>query len=153
MLISIMLRSWLNQSPAAKVGLIDVEWLTKGGLMTDQPDRYQNLVREDAVHGSAYFDPEIFREELRSIFCQEWVYIGHDSEVPNVGDFRRKTMGVQPVILCRDDGGNVQVLFNRCRHRAASVCQMERGTATQFRCEYHGWVYALNGDLTHVPYS
>ena len=121
--------------------------------MTDQPDRYQNLVREDAVHGSAYFDPEIFREELRSIFCQEWVYIGHDSEVPNVGDFRRKTMGVQPVILCRDDGGNVQVLFNRCRHRAASVCQMERGTATQFRCEYHGWVYALNGDLTHVPYS
>lgn len=121
--------------------------------MLRQTVSYEDLVKEDAVHGSVYQDPGIFTEEMDRIYSQSWVYIGHESEVPNKGDFKRKAIGVQPVILCRDDHAEIQVLFNRCRHRAATVCQLDRGNAKQFRCEYHGWTYGLNGALTNVPYA
>lgn len=115
--------------------------------------QYKDLVRADAVHGSVYLSADVFKAELDRIYCRGWVYIGHDSEVPEIGDFKRKTLGMQPVILCRDGDRNVQVLFNRCRHRAASVCQLDEGNAKQFRCEYHGWTYGLDGELKNVPYA
>jgi phenylpropionate dioxygenase-like ring-hydroxylating dioxygenase large terminal subunit len=113
---------------------------------------YGDLVKPDAVHGSVYTDPAIFDDEMRRIYGRGWVYIGHESEAPNAGDFKRKTIGRQPVIFCRDNNGAMQVMFNRCRHRAASVCQLNRGNVKHFRCEYHGWTYALDGALTTVPY-
>ena len=118
-----------------------------------QPMNYSDLVRPDAVHGSVYTDPSIFQDELQRIYAQEWIYVGHTSEIPNKGDYKRSTIGTQPVILCRDTDGDVQVLFNRCRHRAATVCQEPCGNAQKFRCEYHGWTYELNGKLTGIPYE
>ncbi|MBV1879019.1 MAG: aromatic ring-hydroxylating dioxygenase subunit alpha [Pseudomonadales bacterium] len=114
---------------------------------------YNELVRPDAVHGSVYTDPEIFQDELQRIYARGWVYVGHISEVPNKGDYKRSTIGTQPIILCRDKTDKIQVLFNRCRHRAATVCQEPCGNATKFRCEYHGWTYDLSGDLTGIPYE
>ena len=121
--------------------------------MQSQMTNYEALVKSDAVHGQVYTDPMIFDEEMRRIYGREWVYIGHESEVPDVGDFKRKTLGLQSVIFCRDKQGAVNVMFNRCRHRASTVCQLERGNAKGFRCEYHGWLYGLNGDLKVVPYA
>lgn len=120
--------------------------------MRSQSIDYHELVKTDAVHGRVYTDPDIFEEEMHRIYGREWVYVGHESEVPAVGDFKRKTLGRQSVIFCRDRQGRVNVLFNRCRHRASTVCQLERGNARNFRCEYHGWLYDLNGDLKAVPY-
>lgn len=114
---------------------------------------YSDLVRADGVHGSVYTDPDIFQDELQRIYAGGWVYIGHASEVPNPGDFKRTTIGTAPVILCRDSEGSVQVLFNRCRHRASTVCQEPCGNAQKFRCEYHGWTYALDGRLLGIPYE
>lgn len=115
--------------------------------------KYEHLVRPDAVHGDVYTDPQIFAEELRSIFARTWIYVGHDSEVPNAGDFKRTTLGLQPAIFCRDESARVHVLFNRCRHRAATVCMTESGNTDGFRCDYHGWRYRLSGELAAVPYS
>ncbi|HXG36933.1 MAG TPA: aromatic ring-hydroxylating dioxygenase subunit alpha, partial [Dehalococcoidia bacterium] len=50
------------------------------------------------------------------------------------------------------DDGTVNVFFNRCRHRGATVCQQEYGNANYFRCAYHGWVYNNKGDLMGVPF-
>lgn len=88
---------------------------------------YSALVKEDRVHGSVYTDPSIFEEELDKIFYRGWVYVGHASEIPQPGDFRVTTVGRQSVIMVRDDDGQVQLLMNRCTHRANAVCQVERG--------------------------
>jgi phenylpropionate dioxygenase-like ring-hydroxylating dioxygenase large terminal subunit len=114
---------------------------------------YGALVMDDAVHGDVYLRQDVFEAEMGRIFGAGWVYVGHESEVPNRGDFKRSWLGVQALILCRDDNGAVQVLFNRCRHRAASICQLDTGNASVFRCEYHGWTYRLNGELVAVPYA
>ncbi len=113
---------------------------------------YDALVKPDAVHGSVYYDPAIFDEEMKRIYSRGWVYIGHESEIPKAGDFKRSWIGLQPMIFSRDKAGKYHVLFNRCMHRAASICQDEQGNTGGFRCEYHGWFYRLDGALQALPY-
>jgi len=110
-----------------------------------------SLVRPGRVHGDIYTKAEIFEQELEKIFHASWLYVGHQSEVPEPGDFVLRTMGRQPVILVRGKDGVVRVLMNRCRHRGALVCEVERGNEQHFRCWYHGWTYENTGKLTHVP--
>ena len=79
---------------------------------------YHELVKEDRVHGSVYTDPEIFEEEIDKVFHRGWVYIGHDSEIPNPGDFRLRKIGRQSVIMVRDEDSHVQLfhepLYSPC---------------------------------------
>ncbi len=82
---------------------------------------YQSLIKPDRVHGSLYYDPKIYAEELEKIWYREWVFIGHDSEVPEPGDYRTGHIGEQPIILTRDRQNAVRVYMNRCRHRANIV--------------------------------
>jgi len=113
--------------------------------------RFGALIKEDAVHRRVYTDPEIFAEEMRRIFGRTWVFIGHESEIPNAGDFKTDEIAGQPIIMVRDVDGGVRVLFNRCMHRGAVVCELVSGNTTHFRCPYHAWTYKTNGDLAIVP--
>ena len=81
-----------------------------------------------------------------------WVYVGHESEVAERGDFRTRDIGKQPVIMVRGDDDVVRVLMNRCTHRAAAVCPYERGNARLFSCAYHGWSFRNTGTLAAVPH-
>lgn len=110
------------------------------------------LVDKDRVNSRVYYDPEIFRLEMEHIFESTWVYVGHDSEVPNHGDFITTYVGSQPVIVSRHRDGKVYILNNRCGHRGAIVCNEEKGnTGSSFRCGYHGWTFRTNGELLAAP--
>jgi len=110
------------------------------------------LVRPDAVHRRLYKDPAIYDLEMDRIFKRTWVYVGHESSLPNSGDFHTMKIGTEPVIFVRAEHGDLQVLVNRCRHRAATVCQVPCGNASTFRCHYHGWTYGNDGRLMAVPF-
>lgn len=110
----------------------------------------EDLVEEGRVHSAVYTDPEIFELELERIFSRTWVYIGHESEVPNTGDFRLRKIGRQPVIMVRGKDGAINVLMNRCLHRGAVVAEVESGNTKFFRCWYHGWTYDTAGKLVQV---
>jgi len=116
------------------------------------PADIPSLVLEDRVHGDIYRDPEIFQRELDVLFSRHWIFIGHEGEIPNKGDYRQRTIGQQPAIFLRDQDGVVRLLMNRCTHRANAVCHLERGNASGFTCPYHGWRFRLNGELAAVPY-
>ncbi|WP_406435312.1 aromatic ring-hydroxylating dioxygenase subunit alpha [Streptomyces sp. NBC_00631] len=118
-----------------------------------QTDKYARLIQPTRVHGSLYTDPEIFAEELERIWYRTWVYVGHESEVPQPGDYVRKNIGPQDVVMTRDRDGEVHLLLNRCAHRANLVCDAPSGNSNSFRCPYHGWTYRNNGDLLGYPYN
>src|SRR5688572_23172926 len=99
---------------------------------------------------SLYTDEEIFEAELQRIFYTTWVFIGHESEIAQSGDYKTSYIGRIPVILSRDENSEIHVLINRCAHRGPTVCQQEYGNANFFRCEYHGWVYGNDGSLAGV---
>lgn len=114
---------------------------------------YSSLVEDARVHRDVYVDPDVFAAEMERIFMRTWVYVGHDSEVPNAGDYKTTAIGTEPVVLTRDRGGEVHVVVNRCSHRGAAVCLMPRGNASGFRCQFHGWTFGLDGALAAIPYS
>ena len=95
-----------------------------------------------------FSDPEIHQLEQERIFTRCWLYIGHESQIPNRGDFIPGFMGEEPVIVCCDANGQIRVFLNTCRHRGMLVCRVEEVNAKFFRCPYHGWTYDLQGKLT-----
>ncbi len=113
--------------------------------------RWDDYVRDSKVHRRLYVDPEVFREENLKIFGANWVYVGHESEIPEPGDYKTTTMGTRPVILTHVPDGSFAVLFNRCSHRGTRLCRAPYGSAKNFLCPYHGWTFDLKGELKGVP--
>lgn len=111
------------------------------------------LIHPDKVHGSLYTDPQIFAQELQKIWYTTWVFVGHESEVPEPNDYVRKRLGLQDVIMTRDKEGEVHLLLNRCAHRGNQVCDDAKGNSSSFRCPYHGWTYRNTGELLGYPYN
>lgn len=105
------------------------------------------------VNRAAYSDPQVFDQEMDRIFHSNWAYVAHESEIPESGDYLTTTLGRFPVIVSRDEGGDVHVLLNRCMHRAAVVCRADRGKSNHFRCVYHNWVYSNTGSLIGAAQS
>lgn len=112
---------------------------------------YDYLVQRNRIHGSLYTDPDIFRDELEKIFYRGWVFVGHASEIPHPGDYVRRQVGDQPILLSRAKDGQVHALINRCSHRGNMLCQLDRGNTRTFACSYHGWVFGLDGALLDTP--
>ncbi|MFS2102587.1 Rieske 2Fe-2S domain-containing protein [Variovorax sp. Varisp85] len=117
-----------------------------------EPRAWGDLVRENEVHGSLYTDPAIFEEELRKIWFRTWVYVGHESEVPQPNDYVMKSIGPEPILMTRDREGRVHLLHNRCPHRGNRVCMTEKGSARSFTCPYHGWTFTNDGALRGYPF-
>jgi phenylpropionate dioxygenase-like ring-hydroxylating dioxygenase large terminal subunit len=98
-----------------------------------------------------FSDQAIYDEEMAKIFGRAWLMIGHESLVPQAHDFFHTYMGEDPVILTRDGQGRLHALLNMCRHRGNRVVRCDDGNARNFMCTYHGWTYANDGTLRHVP--
>lgn len=108
---------------------------------------YRQLVHHDRVHGSVYTSDHIYKEELERIWFHSWVAIGHDSEVPSPGDFVRRSVAGQPLLMSRGHDDVLRVFFNRCPHRGNMVCEAQTGNASAFTCSYHGWTFRNSGEL------
>ena len=110
------------------------------------------LVRETEVHRDLYLDQELFELEMEHLFANTWIYVGHDSQVPKVGDYYATTIGAQPVIMVRDTPDSVKVLYNRCPHKGTRLTGDTCGNVGRFfRCPYHAWTFRLDGSLAAVP--
>lgn len=116
------------------------------------PIAWDQLVRDEQVHGSLYTDPAIFEAELRNIWFKTWVYVGHESEVPQANDYVMKSIGPEPILMTRGKDGAVHLLHNRCPHRGNRVCMTDRGSARSFTCPYHGWTFSNDGALKGYPF-
>ncbi len=118
-----------------------------------QPQELLGMVDAETglVDRRIFSDQSIYELELEQIFARAWLFMCHESQIPNAGDFFMTFMGEDRVIVVRDIEGNAQVLLNSCRHRGNAICRAEEGHATSFMCTYHGWTYDLKGALVGVP--
>ncbi|MBT7952312.1 MAG: Rieske 2Fe-2S domain-containing protein [Gammaproteobacteria bacterium] len=116
-------------------------------------DEIQQLVEPARVHSSVYVDEELFQLEMERIWGRSWIYVGHESQVKNPGDYYTTSIGTYPVILIRDaKSKSLHVLHNRCGHRGAIVTQRQCGNAGVLRCPYHGWTYKTDGSIHAIPH-
>jgi phenylpropionate dioxygenase-like ring-hydroxylating dioxygenase large terminal subunit len=92
-----------------------------------------------------FVDPEIYKLELENVFRRSWLFLAHDSQIPEPGDYITTRMAETPVIVVRDNSSAVRAFINTCRHRGNPVTRNDAGCAAAFTCPYHGWTYDLQG--------
>ena len=115
------------------------------------PDSIARLIEPGRVSRRVYVDPEIFELEMQRLFGRAWLFVGHESQVPEAGDYITTELARQPVIMIRHRDGSIRVLLNRCSHRGAKILNPARGKAPSLTCLYHGWSFDTDGTLTAVP--
>ena len=100
-----------------------------------------------ALPGVVYKDPDVYELEVRHIVLKAWHYVGHQSMVPERGDYFLFEIAGESVIVVRDGEGGINAFMNVCRHRGSRICDAASGRESRFTCRYHGWTYGLDGSL------
>jgi phenylpropionate dioxygenase-like ring-hydroxylating dioxygenase large terminal subunit len=117
-----------------------------------KPLNIASLVRDKEVHKDCFISAEVFALEMKHLFANTWVYVGHESQVPQPGDYFATTVGDQPVIMVRHGPQDIRVLHNRCAHKGVMLVPEGAGRAGKLlRCPYHAWTYRTDGSLAAVP--
>jgi phenylpropionate dioxygenase-like ring-hydroxylating dioxygenase large terminal subunit len=112
----------------------------------------RQLVEPDRVHRTVYTDQQIFDRELTQIFERVWVYCGHQTQIPQPGDYYAFTIGRQPMFMVRGKDGQIHVLHNRCPHRGVQLVGNQKGNVGgALVCSYHAWSFQLDGKFRSTP--
>ncbi len=122
---------------------------------------------EDAVGlpPAVYSDPDFHRFEIDAVFGGEWLCVGRQEQIPEVGDYLSVTRANEPLIVVRSNDGVIRIMSAVCRHRAMCITasvdrtdgdmldppELRSGSTRTFRCPYHFWVYDLDGQLIGAP--
>jgi len=85
-------------------------------LIIDNPE--EGVFR---VHRSAMTSLEVLRMEQERIFNKCWLYLCHESEVENPGDYRRRNVAGRPLFFIRGSDDRLRVFLNTCTHRGALI--------------------------------
>ena len=102
------------------------------------------------VDRDIFTDPELFELEMTHIFEGNWVYLAHESQIPNPNDYFTTHIGRQPIIIARNKAGELNGFINACSHRGAMLCRHKRGNKSTYTCPFHGWTFNNNGKLLKV---
>jgi len=107
-------------------------------------DKEKGIYRADR---KVFTDPEIYELEMKYIFEKNWMYLCHESQIKEKGDFFTTYMGKQPVIITRDKKGEIHGFINACTHRGAQLVNTAGGNKRSLTCPFHMWSFNMDGTL------
>ncbi|MDG1113427.1 MAG: aromatic ring-hydroxylating dioxygenase subunit alpha [Pseudomonadales bacterium] len=96
---------------------------------------------------AAYIDPARYQAEREGIFKHLPLALALTLELPKKGDYKAMTVLDTPIIIARNQTGEVKCFLNACRHRGSRLCDDGCGAARVFSCPYHAWTYDAEGAL------
>jgi phenylpropionate dioxygenase-like ring-hydroxylating dioxygenase large terminal subunit len=112
-------------------------------------DLCETTWREPVEH---YRSPERLRREIELVLRRQPTPFCPSPALPGAGSYLARDAAGTPLLAVRGDDGRVRVFRNACRHRGTPLASGS-GCARAFPCPYHGWTYALDGRLRHVPHE
>lgn len=110
------------------------EQLTAGGAITPSEDLFETY--------------EVFAAELTNLFIKPWLVADHASRLNTDGDYFRVDIGGRSVVIAREASDKIHAMRNACLHAGYRICEEEEGHGDHLFCRYHGWDYAIDGQLT-----
>ena len=94
-----------------------------------------------------YVHPDYFSQELRSLWYQEWLFIGLECELANEGDYLTAAVGEYTILVLRDGESAIRAFHNICRQCGSRICAAAHGATSRLMCPHHQWTYRLDGTL------
>ncbi len=94
-----------------------------------------------------YASDAVFDADMDQVISQKWIVAGHVSQIPSKGDYFLFKIGVEQIIIIRENADSVRAFFNVCRHRGSVLCSAQSGNAPRLVCPYHAWTFGLDGKL------
>lgn len=122
-------------------------------LFTDLKTKINNALVIDKEKGiyqcnrAIFTDESLFELEMKVIFEGNWVYLAHESQIAEPGDYYTLTVGRQPIMITRDKDKQLHAMINSCSHRGAMLASRKSGNKTSFTCPFHGWTFNNAGNL------
>ena len=118
---------------------------------------FRDVARTSSGSGKSlsqrYFvSPEIFAQEQNKIFSEEWLLVGHQSQIGKSGDYFVAEVAGEDLIIVRDRKSTIRAFYNVCRHRGCRLREDYSGHVSAIQCPYHAWTYALDGRLLSAPH-
>ncbi len=110
-------------------------------------DKENGLYRHNRV---SFTNEALFELEMEHIFEGNWVYLAHESQIPNINDYYTTSIGRQSVVITKDKQGELNALVNSCTHKGAQLCRYKKGNKSTFTCPFHGWTFSNAGKLLKV---
>jgi phenylpropionate dioxygenase-like ring-hydroxylating dioxygenase large terminal subunit len=110
------------------------------------------IERAHGLPNAHYTDPATIAAENHAVLETTWAAVGVGADVPAPGDAKPIDFLGQPLLLLRDDAGQVRVFFNICRHRGMILVDAPRRIEGAIRCPYHSWCYSKEGRLVATPH-
>ena len=94
-----------------------------------------------------YCDDDVFALDMHKVVTRKWLLVDHVSRIPEPGQFFLYAVGMESIIVIRDNEMEINALFNVCRHRGSLICLEKQGQRNRLTCPYHAWTYGLDGSL------
>jgi choline monooxygenase len=109
-----------------------------------------DLARAATIPARWYTDPAMLAREKERVFWRTWQYATTVDRLRFPGNFVAVDIIGTPVVITHDLEGQLRAFYNVCRHRAGVVAR-GAGNRKTLQCQYHGWLYGLDGCLRNAP--
>lgn len=112
-------------------------------------ENYQYLGSEP-LKAERYTSPDFFRRELEKMWPRVWQFAAREEDIPQPGDFALYENAGRSYLVTRQPDGSVRAFHNVCLHRGRKL-RLESGSASEFKCPFHGFSWNTNGSLKNIP--
>ena len=110
------------------------------------------ISKANGLPNSHYVDESIFQKEKEILLFNKWTGVAFSKDIPNNGDALPINFLGFPLLVVRNQEGEVVVFQNICRHRGMILVDEKKNIRGTIRCPYHSWSYNLDGNLRATPH-
>jgi len=96
-----------------------------------------------------YYDPDFAALENARLWPRTWQMACRLEDIPETGDYVLYEIADISLIVVRSDRNTVRAFFNACLHRGRALRDSD-GTASEFRCPFHGFTWAIDGTCKRI---
>jgi phenylpropionate dioxygenase-like ring-hydroxylating dioxygenase large terminal subunit len=128
--------------------MISIDAMLRSGVFDSSA---RDFLSADTLPPECYTSLPFHELEVDGIFRKEWMCLGHVGQIPGAGDYFVVTIANDPLMVLRDESGEVRVVSAVCRHRGMVLAEGAGHCDRLLVCPYHGWSYDLRGGLVGAP--
>jgi Rieske 2Fe-2S family protein len=121
-------------------------------ISDDLKSMINNRIKNHSLDAPFYTDPKLFLLDMEIIFGRHWIRVAVEPDIPEPGDYVTVDIGLNSIIIVRDDDMSIRAHYNICRHRGARLCAAQKGSVGNLVCPYHQWTYNLSGELIYAAH-